>query len=396
VADGSYGAQTFEDPDSGTSVITIRKATVSDHGTNAGWQNAYGDESATFSSLIVLSNYMVIDGQVGQWAIDLPGYVPYGFRVLRRSQSANERAITLGGPSNAKQGITLRHIEAAFTNTPRARGQWSTGQDIIHMTAGNVTLEHCWLHDAGRANMILNQDTLTVDSCVLERNGQAQVAEDYNPSEHSELFAIHPNADNVTIRRSYLRDWRSTGGIILFDNNRNFRFYGNVATSTGYFATPSEANDANGIVNARTAAVGVQAYVYNNTFVDMTYGASVLSMGTYDTREVKNNIFFNVRHASGSALTIGGTRSHNWYYNSGSHSESNIQNGTGDPFHQRSARDYRLNSATDAGLNLGQPYSQDIHGIVRGGDGRWDRGAFEYSGQLTRLPAPPTNLRILR
>src|SRR6478672_8702003 len=38
VADGSYGNPVFDDPESGTLVITIKKATITDHGTDTGWQ----------------------------------------------------------------------------------------------------------------------------------------------------------------------------------------------------------------------------------------------------------------------------------------------------------------------------------------------------------------------
>jgi hypothetical protein len=111
---------------------------------------------------------------------------------------------------------------------------------------------------------------------------------------------------------------------------------------------------------------------------------------------VRNDIFYNVKMASGSSLTIGGTRSHNWYYGSGSQSEASVQNGTRDPFVNRASGDYRLAAPTDAGLDLGVTYRVDMNGVTRAGDGRWDRGALEYSGSLTRAPSSPQDVRIIR
>jgi hypothetical protein len=43
-------------------------------------------------------------------------------------------------------------------------------------------------------------------------------------------------------------------------------------------------------------------------------------------------------------------------------------------------KNFHLTSATAAGANLSSPYNTDPDGVTRGGDGSWDRGAFEYTG----------------
>ena len=47
------------------------------------------------------------------------------------------------------------------------------------------------------------------------------------------------------------------------------------------------------------------------------------------------------------------------------------QNGSGLDFH--------LHQATAPGATLGAPYDHDPDGKLRGADGTWDRGAFEYA-----------------
>ena len=60
--------------------------------------------------------------------------------------------------------------------------------------------------------------------------------------------------------------------------------------------------------------------------------------------------------------------------------DDHFQTGTVDPFIDSTAYDFHLNAATDAGLSLTAPYNTDMSGSTRGGDGNWDRGAYEYSG----------------
>src|SRR5208282_6085151 len=64
VAAGSYPSHTFADADSGTSLITVKKATATDHGTSTGWQSSYGTGQAAFTAPLQFSsdNY-VVDGQ---------------------------------------------------------------------------------------------------------------------------------------------------------------------------------------------------------------------------------------------------------------------------------------------------------------------------------------------
>jgi predicted small secreted protein len=62
VADGSYSGYTFDDAASGTTVITIKKATVASHGTSTGWSDGYGDGDAAFGAIVISTSYNIIDG----------------------------------------------------------------------------------------------------------------------------------------------------------------------------------------------------------------------------------------------------------------------------------------------------------------------------------------------
>src|SRR5574337_727949 len=41
IAGGSYSGRTFSTPESGTALITIKGATIADHGTDVGWSDGY-------------------------------------------------------------------------------------------------------------------------------------------------------------------------------------------------------------------------------------------------------------------------------------------------------------------------------------------------------------------
>ena len=89
VADGSYGGYGFNDADSGTTLITIKKATASDHGTSTGWQSSFGDGQVIFTSTISFSSgYYVLDGQTGggpgSWKSGF-GFKVHDRRYLSRS-----------------------------------------------------------------------------------------------------------------------------------------------------------------------------------------------------------------------------------------------------------------------------------------------------------------------
>ena len=50
VADGSYSRYSFNDAQDGSKTIVIKKATISEHGTNTGWQDSYGDGQADWTA----------------------------------------------------------------------------------------------------------------------------------------------------------------------------------------------------------------------------------------------------------------------------------------------------------------------------------------------------------
>lgn len=120
--------------------------------------------------------------------------------------------------------------------------------------------------------------------------------------------------------------------------------------------------------------------IYNNSFINIPQPI-LMDDGTLTGNEAINNIFYS---ATNNLTTGINTIQYNWYYPSISSEETGDEDGTGDPFVSWSTGNYALSSAGNAdqtaGKNdLGSPYNTDPIGTTRGSDGKWNRGAYEYS-----------------
>lgn len=106
VADGTYPGREFNTTASGSTFITIKKATVSDHGTGTGWDNTYGNGQATFAGQIrfTTSNW-VFDGATrneSDWFND----AAYGFAVGTHAETTQ---ISLLNCSAVFHNITIKY-----------------------------------------------------------------------------------------------------------------------------------------------------------------------------------------------------------------------------------------------------------------------------------------------
>ncbi len=108
-----------------------------------------------------------------------------------------------------------------------------------------------------------------------------------------------------------------------------------------------------------------------------------------------NNLFIN----NSSIRFSNVTHDYNAFSGADDYTESNAQVGlSASIFYDYANNDYHLVQPTALGYVLARAYEQDIEGIVRGADGNWDMGAFEYFGEYYgdgEPPLPPENLRIV-
>jgi len=372
VADGTYSGYIFDDPESGTQVITIKKATVADHGTSIGWSDVYGDGTATFSGDFVFKNkYYLIDGATrNENAWD--DAAAYGFAILK----------VLGNTIN--YGGTPSYITVRYAVLGSASG-YNAGMGEAVYIAFSASLTD-W----------------TIDRCLL-RNGKPTLVQlagcsnfliqycHLGPGWGKEAIRGQNVTTGVIIRYNRFIDSTqkdpgdATSGITaeigIWDGNHSgVQIYGNTFTNAKFGGRNAVVVvGGNGSSWAGAGANGTK--VYNNTFAGIAEGAvfSAIMLNGSST-EAKNNLFYNCADTDVSAISTA----------------ANLVASV-NPFVNYGSLDLRLtvgSQARNIGTNLGGSYDRDALGTVRGADGVWDVGAYEFSGGTPEpLPTAPSNLR---
>ena len=381
IADGTYSSYTFDDAASSSTLITIKKATAADHGTDTGWASSYGDgywtENTTpvngggvsFGSLQFTTGYWTLDGNtntVGRYGIQVrPATSNMGSTLwMRYHQSTfNFYDITINngsayctGDSACVQGFGGDVAGPMLVSNMEI---WNSIQDPLGVSnCNNCTYEYMYIHN---------------------RVGGYGV--------HGDGFYTFQDRGTQTLRYSRI-DWDGQqlwfGGYDTAHSHGCWYIYGNVFYGGGTSGQAIRSHSSGRPINC--------LYLYNNTIANQNT-ASINVSGPVSQGGSYNNVFFSVP-APGF---FGRPHDYNWFQSGLSTSgEAHAQSGT-NPFANSANDDFRLLGPTAAGSALSAPYNTDPGGRTRGADGVWDRGAFEFTGGTTEtVPAPPTNVRILR
>ena len=389
VADGSYSGHTFADAESGTSVITIKKATASDHGTSTGWNDSYGDGQAVFYPTIIFARgYYIFDGVTGGGAGSWDS--GHGFKIDATGGTYNDvlqfaDVWGVAGKQNTTN-ITVSHLEMeADINT------WSSAINggYSGLTTNNITMSNLYVH--GFAAIHIQTTWTTITNWILQNSYFKGSRVD--DSHHFASFRMD-FADTVTIRNNIFEDFSSTGCIGNYEQANNISIYGNVFVHTASWAIGAY----NGAIYTNSSAINTNNYkIYNNSFVNLKSESVIgFNSGTRTGNVFYNNIIYNTTNDGVPATPIinGVTRDYNWYYPAVSSGEAHGQNGSGNPFINVTGRNYQLTTATSAGISLASPFNLDAFGNTRGADGVLDRGAYEFSSTNASIPAAPMNLSI--
>jgi hypothetical protein len=379
IADGTYGGYTFDDVENGAAVITIKKATANSHGTETGWTSGYGDGQTVFNGdLIMQRDYYVIDGQTrneNQWNDD----ASYGFRA--KSLYAQNSTFPPGGDHITIQYASLggNYSETYYSGMGEAVYCGGFGGSFH-----NWKISRCFMHNSTHTIVqFAGVYDMLVEYCFI------------GPGWGKEAIRGQINCYNVVIRHNVFynasqRDPEdATSGITAEiaiwsgSNLNNNEIYGNTFYN-------NKSGGRNGVVivgGNGTSWVGPGASgtkVYNNTFAGVSERAvfgEILLNGS--NNEAKNNLFYN---CGGSGVSASST--------------ANNLTATSDPFVNYSGRDFRITSnsqARNAGANLGTAYNTDGYGVIRGNDGQWDVGAFEFSSGGAVAPSivtQPSNVTV--
>lgn len=347
IGDGNYNDPEFDDAVSGTTLITIKKATVADHGSEPGWLDSYGDGQAVFAGGMQFStNYWLVDGNTPVGT--------YGFRV-----NGDGRNYIVDMYTTSTDQIELRGIHSYGGGQGYGRGFiGKSGTFHLYNCRAELTA------DDGMA--FVGATYVTIEYSHVGWRGSSVVGA------HADGIAFMSGGSPNGIIRHTIIDW--DGQEVWFDGvgdalYGDFQFYGNLFLNTEE-AIPVNSNQA--IKDHANASLG-QFLVYNNTFA----GIYQAQTATGNANSVwRNNIYYDLTIQT---ISFGsGTHSHNYFQTGMTYpAEATAQEG-GDPFADYGNGDFSLSAATDAGYSLASPYNADRVGNTRGSDGTWDRGAYEF------------------
>ncbi len=380
LAAGRYPPYTFNTPDSGASFIIVKAATVADHGENLGWQNSYAGQavftSGSNSVFNIHTGHLVLDGN-GRATLTSG----HGIKIDGSGCTGSycwDVALATG-----VTGITLRYLEILGTGDAAAdvhvdENIRAVGNGAVPLSGGtNLTLQYLYVHESSDTPILMGQTSnVTLEYSVIAHNRST-------PINHGEGLADQ-GSSNVTIRYNEFRDIEGTAFIDVLSRGGppqtadNWNIYGNVFLYSN--GNPSgRTGVGNGIVAVINGQEASNWNIHNNTSVNIPgLTARVSFAGSPGTnRSVHNNLWYNCPNAAHNGSLAA---DYNYYiksaHNREPHEESSRR--ATSPFVDWVNYNFHLVLATHPGLSLAAPFNVDPDGSVRGADGNWDRGAYEF------------------
>lgn len=390
VADGTYAGFRVT-----AANITVRKCTAALDSGVAGYQASFCDEQASLNagSVYVEANgtNFLLDGSYRNES-DWGQRLSYGFgRVHSIASNTFQHS-----PALCPDGVTARYVDFGIGDgaTNEATNEVAIYMGGFNDNCTNWTVGRSFIHNYTWFTMVqcAGCDTFTLEYSLL-KDGWGK-----------EAIRGQLTATNMIVRYNKFEDacgfptsifngqscdgCGCTAEIAIWGHSGpydNIRIYGN--TFWRSLSRPSNFNDGGTIVlgGNGTSWVGAPSNnckVYNNTIAGIqsflhTGGSIIINGGSGN--EIRNTLWYDVGgnpSAQGAGMTA-----------------SNNVEVTSNPFVNYSGRDLRLTGATVAGFALVAPYTIDQQGFVRGADGVWDIGAFEYDSVTP--PDAPTNFRLI-
>ncbi|HPN54871.1 MAG TPA: choice-of-anchor Q domain-containing protein [Candidatus Moranbacteria bacterium] len=427
-----YESRTMDTAENGDLVITIKKATTSEHVTDTGWIASYGTDQALFEDFqsTIETSYWIIDGVDGCGALntsctDGNDSSKYGFKFYMTTAKCEEKfAICDPTPSDEQNltvfryhtadvsYVTLKHSALITCDNNYdcvcATGFHNYGRNYPTLTEGIVVQNNYFEWFQNAAAMYVTHDALFEGNYVYKVKSS---------SEHCHGEALNGRGSSGFIaRNNYFKDIASYAlGFHSYDPvnyvskpNVDVLFYNNII---------------DGAINNTTSFVGCAdgAYtdvlwnmkVYNNTFYNIANAASYGAVNTCaltDSETNKsyayNNLFYNIQGAGSAKMTNGGyaglVHDYNAYvYCSGHTDETHevLEANDVSPVISAATSDFRLfntSIAKDVGTSaVSDILSDDYVGTARPQNALWDIGAYEYVGAADVVaPSAPSRLSV--
>jgi hypothetical protein len=435
LSDGAYPAYSFSTANSGSTLITIKKAIASDHCTDTGWSTAtMGSAQAIFSNSTGLGFAFTSSG-AGNVTVTGNGASQAAGCGGGNGNAASDCGIKLDGsgctgsscwniPVGAPGGVvnlTLQYIEIVGSGSNSTANTSHPNENIRFngTTNANALIQHVYIHDSSCVPIVMFQNSgttsgITVDHSVFWKNY------DLAAGCHAQGIQMQDGVSNITVSNNAFYDIAGNGEIDCLQAVANppvcdtIKVYGNT-----FAMCPSNCNNqqspVNGLISCLNGAQCTNWTFVQNTIINRTLSNSAPMMninGSTGSGVVENNLWYS-SNTPAFALPSGWTEDYNTYLNTPAPTFSGGgQSGQGahdivvassapNPFMGWPANTpwnddlvaslTSENSDWTAGLTLSSPYNQAPNGIIRGVDGSWDRGAYQYASGGPP-PAAPTGL----
>ena len=369
------------------------------------------DTSGYWLHLAITINKIVYQGASGIISIDSPTTLTIGGAGAGNKVGVDYSVSTSGAAgfyvgSNVSNTATVRNVSVIYS--------YIHDQQFPLMSSGNViglTVSHDWVgpnysNAAKHSNGVSTQhptggvglDNLTVSESVFRNiQGTGVFTCLAGPCDGWKIYnnTVYYTSDWDSTCE-HLGDTSATCGISKLggdntvgrsqSNNQltNSVFYGN--TIAGIHLKP-------GHLGADSAAIGITAQdsdkdvVGNNLWYDCTIGGAYFD-GSHEHAALVSHDY-NTLLNTGYPVTAMVLAAHEAQIGAVG---QRIAGSAKDPFLSYSTADFRLAGETrdrhlNQGVNLPEPYDRDFVGNIRGADGTWEVGAFEFAtGRRTDQP----------
>jgi hypothetical protein len=272
---GNYGRYTFDDRASGQTGITVRKATPQAHGTDAGWNAAYGSGQAVFGPLRFDGSRYTLDG--GE---------PNGLRTV--GEMGTKATVHVGGSH-----IVLRHVEIDGGLQKSNGTQTAGGCNGSNVKGDYVVFDRCEIHNIADDGLGIYADHIKVlYSKIHNLHGCGTDSHCSGPcyNGHSDGLELSDVSD-IEIAGNMVYDVRSTAALIMDDWSGSAVY--DLVAYNNVFYTPDTG-----------FAVYLQklhgAKVHNNIIWGKTqgnrYGGLAIGKSVTDL-EMYNNIILNINYS---------------------------------------------------------------------------------------------------
>lgn len=336
----SYGAHTFNDALSETTVISILHATSAQSGV-VGYASSMATTSARWLTTSgrtiwhIDTGYYVFNGEFGSVGTAEPTMGTFGFYLANSADGITGIEVDSSVNNATISNLTFDHIEAnggplnitnLNTGSEAFFAKWPFGASFTYSTA-NVSFYEDYFHDWETGIFQLNAPSYY----TVDHSWMARIL--FTHSTHGNGAAINPggsteNATNLTFSNDTWEDICGTSAITLMNGTiKKIVIYGNTffqRTNTEIFpgtSTPTECNGDGQIGDlGNTGQPGVDgAFIYNNTFYNCSTGGRCgvdFTNPTATNIVQTDNLFVNNENVRVTTSCAGCIDSYNTFINS--------------------------------------------------------------------------------